>query len=191
MECTINFMVAYVKRLPTPATQCITYKQKTNYSKHGVPMDCSRECVENPECSANITMDTFIGKEQAWAKECLEVLQENELEDQHVTTDQYSRAHWAAQIVAGDLNLKTEPCSLIDTRHLTENHRKFIKFFENVLLIMFSKNKRTQVKICNRFANDMAEWCQAEINSASKKYPRDVNKLLSVLSNTCDAITEY
>ena len=127
-----------------PATQCSysVVKNVTNKkqviaienvnklcSKHGyhsvtdeTPCD-----IKYDKCSATIPMEHSIRDEREWAKACLLDLKDDQLQVKYITTDPDTSAYKAAE----DLHLANvttvEPEHQIDTRHLSQNHRKHIK----------------------------------------------------------------
>ena len=72
-------------------------------------------------------METTIGNEVEWAKTCLMYLKEFDLEVKHITTDPDAKAYMAAEELYADGVTGTEPQHVLDTRHLCDNHRKFIR----------------------------------------------------------------
>ena len=74
-------------------------------------------------------MEQDIGDEYQWAKEeSLLKLKQNDVEMKEITTDPDSSAYRAAEdlFITGVTN--TEPEHYLDTRHISENHRKFVQY---------------------------------------------------------------
>ena len=76
----------------------------------------------------------------------------------------------------------------IDTRHLAENHRKFIKNKSTVLAIMPGLTKSYRQKLQNRFATDLSMRCQAEFESIHKQTRGDFKKMKTSIAETTAAI---
>ena len=85
----------------------------------------NENCTE--KCSSNITLMKSIGNKYSWAKEALTDLKEDGIEAKHFTTDPDSSAFKAAEDLYHEKITTTESEHFIDTRHLSENHRKNIK----------------------------------------------------------------
>ena len=79
------------------------------------------------EMFANIAMATSIGNSEQWAKQGLLDLFGAGLEAEFITTDPYSSAYRAAMTLYDQGITSIEPRHLLDTCHITQNHRKFIK----------------------------------------------------------------
>ena len=140
------------------------------------------------QCTANIPFEKSIGDEYSWSKECLLQLKEDNLEVKHVTTDPDSSAHRAAEDLYNEGTTETEPESLLDTRHMSENHRKYIKNHIGLTDLMPGTTKANRTKLQNRFAIDLAERCQTEFNCAHTQLAGDYEKIKSALSYTSDAM---
>ena len=104
------------------------------------------------------------------------------------TTDPDSSAYPAAMQLYEDGVTYTEPKHLLDTRHISHNHRKFIKNMSELTKHIPGKFKYERQKMQDKFAIDLAECCQAEFSQAFNKFPHDALKLKSALSYTCDAV---
>ena len=88
------------------------------------------ECHHVGKCFANIAMATSIGNEEQWAKQGLLDLSGAGLEAEFITTDPDSSAYRAAMTLYDQGITSIEPSHLLDTRHITQNHRKFIKKYD-------------------------------------------------------------
>ena len=77
---------------------------------------------------------------------------------------------------------------LLDTRHVSHKHRKYIKNMSELTIYMPAKFKYEKQKIQDNFSMDLAERCQAEFTQAFNKFPNDTLKFKAALSYTCDAI---
>ena len=148
------------------------------------------ECHHVGKCFANIAMATSIGNEEQWAKQGLLDLSGAGLEAEFITTDPDSSAYRAAMTLYDQGITSIEPSHLLDTRHITQNHRKFIKNMTELTAHMPGRTKIERQKTQNKFAIDLAARCQAEFNQAFRKFRKNVPKLKSVLSYTCDSVVE-
>ena len=82
----------------------------------------------NPaSCTSNIPFDKNIGDEYSWAMEAFEDLQNDGLNVVYVTTDPDSSAYKAADDLAIKEDKTFQVHHLIDTRHMSQNHRKKMK----------------------------------------------------------------
>ena len=127
-----------------PATQCsysivenVTKKKQVIAienvsilcSKHGYhsSTDESQCNIKSEKCIATIPMERSIGDETQWAASCLLQLKEDQMQVRYITTDPDTSAYKAT----GDLHqanvTSVAPVHQIDTRHLSQNHRKHIK----------------------------------------------------------------
>lgn len=171
----------------TPRHQLLNVQNKTKLCskrRQGSSIDCQHE----GRCFANIDMATNIGNEEEWAKQSFLDLADAGLEVEYLTTDPDSSAYRAAFQLYEDGITSTEPKHLLDTRHVSQNQRKFIKNLSELTNHMPGKNKSDRQKMQNKFSIDLAERCQAEFTQAFDKFSRDSSKLKSALSYTCDAI---
>lgn len=171
----------------TPKHQIINVQNKTKLCsrrKYGSNIKCQHE----GRCFANIDMTTNIGNEEEWAKQSFLDLADAGLEVEYITTDPDSSAYRAAFQLYEDGITSTEPKHLLDTRHVSQNHRKFIKNMSELTKHMPGKNKTDRQKFQNKFSIDIAERCQAEFTQAFNKFPNDSSKMKSALSYTCDSI---
>ena len=148
------------------------------------------ECHHVGKCFANIAMATSIGNEEQWAKQGLLDLSGAGLEAEFITTDPDSSAYRPAMTLYDQGITSIEPSHLLDTRHITQNHRKFIKDMTELTAHMPGRTKIERQKTQNKFAIDLAARCQAEFNQAFRKFRKNVPKLKSVLSYTCDSVVE-
>ena len=151
------------------------------------PIDPKKnEC--NDKCSANLAFTKTIGDEYSWAKEALTDLKSDGIEARHLTTDPDSSAFKAAEDLYQEGITNTEPEHFIDTRHLSDNHRKNIKKNVKILNMMPGKTKKERESLCNRFALDLAARCNAEFKHAIEQFGGNFSKVKSKLSYICDAI---
>ena len=148
------------------------------------------ECHHVGKCFANIAMATSIGNEAQWAKQGLLDLSGAGLEAEFITTDPDSSAYRAAMTLYDQEIASIEQSHLLNTRHITQNHRKFIKNMTELTAHMPGRTKIERQKTQNKFAIDLAARCQAEFNQAFRKFRKIVPKLKSVLSYTCDSVVE-
>lgn len=187
-----------------PATQCaytvaenITYKHQiisavamnklcSNTGKHKL----STKAGTHPgNCSSNLNMEEDIGNEERWAKQSLISLKQDDLEVKEITTDPDSSAYRAAESLytAGITN--TEPEHFLDTRHVSENHRKFIKNLKPLQNLMPARLQCEKKKLKDRFANDFSKRCQAEYEKAFA-ISVDLQSMKRNLSFASDAIVD-
>lgn len=198
-----NALYSGVGKTPfRPATQCTytlaentTYKHKiinavsknklcSNINKHKLR---TKVAAHTGHCSANIEMQQDIGDEQKWAQESLLGLNEDLLDVKEITTDPDSSAFRAAESLYEAGITKTEPEHFLDTRHVTENHRKFMKNLKELKKIMPARLQRDKDKMKDRFANDMSKRCQAEYDKAFEKCV-DFDSMKRSLSFAADAV---
>ena len=164
----------------TPKHQIINVQTKSKLCskrKHGSNIECQHE----GECFANIDMASNIGNEEEWARQSFLDLANAGLEVEHLTTDPDSSAYRAAMQLYEDGVTYTEPKHLLDTRHISHNHRKFIKNMSELTKHMPGKFKYERQKMQDKFAIDLAERCQAEFCQAFSKFPHDALKLVSLV----------
>ena len=188
-----------------PATQCsysvvenVTRKKQVIAmenvsklcSKHGYHSSTDEiQCdIKSEKCSATIPMEQSIGDERQWAKSCLLQLKEDQLQVQYITTDPDTSAFKAAE----DLHLanmsSVAPVHQIDTRHLSQNHRKHIKSRRSLLNMMPGVTKRCREKKLNSFAVDLSMRCQMEFQNIHRKVNGDALMLQKHINMTSDAI---
>lgn len=130
-----------------------------------------------------------IGDECSWAKEYFSQLKQSEnIEVSHSTTDPDTASHRAVDALYKDGITSTCPDSAIDTRHLSQNHRKFIKKSNSLLKLMPGKTAKAREKARNTFALDLAQRCHAEFNCAFDNCRSDTQALVSKLSYASDAV---
>ena len=133
----------------------------------------------NCKCTANISQQTSIGDEKRWARESLLELKHNsDLEVKHLTTDPDTASYRVAAELYEKGTTQTEPENLIDTRHLGENHRKYMKKSSVLTDIMPGRTKAMRQKARNNFAIDLSKRCTAEYNAAFKKHSGNVAQII-------------
>ena len=165
----------------------VSTKNKLCSKKHSI-MD-SEKCVHNATCSRNIPMAMSIGNEKEWAKDCLlQMKTKNNLEVQYITTDPDTKGFKAASELYAENITSTEPHFLVDTRHLSENQRKFVKNSKSVEIMMPGRTKTERLKLQSKFSNDIGMRCQAESDEAFKLHAGDISKFMHALSYTREAI---
>ena len=202
--CYNNALYSGVGRTPfQPSTQAIYLFAENEMDRNQIinlqtiSKLCSKrrngfniECHHVGKCFANIAMATSIGNEEQWAKQGLLDLSGAGLEAEFITTDPDSSAYRAAMTLYDQGITSIEPSHLLDTRHITQNHRKFIKNMTELTAHMPGRTKIERQKTQNKFAINLAARCQAEFNQAFRKFRKNVPKLKSVLSYTCDSVVE-
>lgn len=162
-------------------------------SKHSHLRDeeSANHCCSPGECGANLPMQHTIGDEFTWAREGMaELLCEDGIEVQAVTTDPDSSAGRAAESLFKDGLYKVEPTHYLDTRHLSESVRKSIKRDEKLLKAMPCRTKAEKTKFLHNFAPDAVDRCTAEINQAYDLCAGDSQKMKNKLSYAVDAIVQ-
>lgn len=161
---------------------------KNKLCSHG--KDHSNENIneKNCKCTQNLQMVESIGNEEASAKEGLKTLYSEGFEIRHITTDPDSSAYRAAELLSYEYNTKTMPVHLLDTRHFSDNQRKFIKKNETLANLMPARTKKKRDYLFNKFALDLTQRCNAEYQSALKSCNGDLAKFKRKLSHTVDAI---
>lgn len=203
-----NALYSGVGKTPfRPATQCAYTIAENNTFKHQIISAvaknklCSniREHEEHKlnakvgappgNCSSNLEMEQDIGNEEAWAKESLLSLKHDGLDVKEITTDPDSSAHRAAESLYRAGITKTEPEHSLDTRHVSENHRKFIKNLKPLKDIMPARLQRDKEKLKDRFANDFSKRCQAEYEQAFEA-SEDFTSMKRNLSYSSDAVVD-
>ena len=190
-----------------PATQCsysvvenVTSKKQVIAieninklcSKHGYHSAAEEtECdMKSEACSATVPMEHTIGDEREWAKACFLDLSEDQLQVKYITTDPDTSAYKAAEDLYSTKVSSVQPVHQIDTRHLSENHRKYIKNQASLINMMPGVTKSIRMKKLNRFATDLSMRCKAEFENIHKKTAGDTEKLQGCISTITDAILE-
>ncbi|CAG2204424.1 unnamed protein product [Mytilus edulis] len=134
----------------------------------------------------NINIQDSVENEERWARECFEVLKEDGLEINEVTTDPYSSAYRAAECLYQKGLTSTTPIHFLDTT----NHTKFVKQLSTVCDIMPARLKVQRTRLQSLFASDMAARCQAEFVQANIRYHKSPDVMKSKLTYGSDAITD-
>ena len=201
-----NALYSGIGRTPfQPATQCcytmvenITPKKQVIAieninklcSKHGFhSVEDENGCdIMSEKCSSQIPMEQSIGDEKEWAKACLLDLKEDNLEVKNIITDPDTSAYKAAEELNMAKITKLTPEHQIDTRHLAENHRKFIKNKCAVLNMMPGLTKSFKQKMQNRFSTDLSLRCQAEFENCHQRARGDLENLKISITESTEAI---
>ena len=110
------------------------------------------------------------------------------LEVEYLTTDPDSSSYRAAMRLYANSVTSVEPKHLLDTRHVLQNHKKYIKNMSELTIHMLAKFKYEKQKMQDNFSLDLAEHCQAEFTQAFNRVPNDTLKFKATLSYTCDGI---
>ena len=66
---------------------------------------------------------------------------------QYITTDPDKKIFKAASELYVENITSTEPHFLVDTRHLSENQRKFVKHYKSIAIMMPGRTKTERVKL--------------------------------------------
>ena len=125
-------------------------------SKHGYHSAAEQtECdIKSETCSATIPMEHTIGDERERAKACFLDLSEDQLQVKYIITDPDTSSYKAAEDLYSTKVSSVQPVHQIGTRHLSENHRKYIKRKASLINIMPGVTKAYRIKKLNRFATD-------------------------------------
>lgn len=202
--CYNNALYSGVGKTPfQPSTQAIYLVAENETPNHNIiniqtkTKLCSKrrngssiKCHHEGECFSNIDMGMNIGNEEEWARQSFQELANTGLEVEYLTTDPDSSAYRAAMQLYEDGVTSTEPRHLLDTRHVSNNHRKFIKTMTELINHMPGNTKIEKQKMHQKLSVDLADRCQAEFTQAFEKFSGETSKLKSALSYTCDAIVE-
>lgn len=167
----------------------IVHNKLCSKGKHLKPSG-EHQCL-GKDCTATIPFEKSIGDEKSWAKEVLQDLKSsNDLEVQFITTDPDSGAYLAAQELYDEGITETQPFHQLDTRHVSKNHRRFIKKHKDLPQILKGNTVKIRTKMQNLLATDLAERCHGEICKAFKMYDGDTDKIRNKLTYAADAIVE-
>ena len=174
----------------TPKKQVIAVENVNKLcSKHGFHSANDEECdILSGKCSATVPMEKSIGDEKEWAKSCLLDLKDDDLEVKHITTDPDTGAFKAAEELKEQHITSTVPEHQIDTRHLSENHRKYIRNKPAVLKIMPGYTKAYRETMQNRFSSELSMRCQAEFENAHQDVGDNFTRLKARICEITDAI---
>lgn len=200
-----NPLYSGVGRTPfQPATQCayVVAENQTSQkqiialetvnklcSKNGFHTADDEPCdIKSGACSATACIETNIGDEQNWAKMSFEDLLTDNLEVSVLTTDPDTKAYQAAMDLHENKQCKTCPEHQIDTRHLSQNHRKRIKNNVHVLNMMPGLTRTYRLYLRNRFSADISRRCQAEFNMAHTAVRGNFEDLISAIHKCISAI---
>lgn len=200
-----NALYSGVGKTPfRPATQCAyTIAENTTFKHQIISAVAKNKLCSNirehklnikvgahpGNCSSNLEMEQDIGNEEEWAKESLLSLEQDGLQVKEITTDPDSSAYRAAESLYKEGITKTEPEHSLDTRHVSENHRKFIKNLKPLKDIMPARLQRDKEKLKDRFANDFSKRCQAEYEQAFE-VSEDFLSMKRNLTYASDAIVD-
>lgn len=160
-------------------------------SKHGFHTSERPTCdLKTGVCSATDNIEASIGNEKQWANRCLTDLKSNHnLEVKHITTDPDTCAYKAAEELHVNQVTETKPVHLIDSRHLTDNHRKSMKTNQQVVKMMPASTKADREKLAGNFALDVSKRCQAEYEkcletkSKFENVKLDINNIIHAIIN--------
>ena len=184
-----------------PATQatyvvcenCTSKKQVISLSIHNKlcskrhDVSDSKACLAQ-SCSRNTPFEMSIGNEKEWSKECLLDMKKDDLEVEFITTDPDSAAFRASEELFERNITSTRPYHLIDTRHLSENQRKFVNKSEFVNKMMPGNTKYQRDLMQSRFSIDISKRCQAEFDKSFEMHAGNIGKIIRSLSYTSEAI---
>ena len=138
------------------------------------------KCAHN--CSANISMESTIGNEEEWARESISILNRDGIHVKHVTTDPDSKTYKALEKNFEEGLTTSKPVHQIDTRHLGNNQRKYIKnskFSDNMFPGRLSKDRKNSQ---SRFALDLSRRCEAEHEAAVHTHAGEIAKVKQALT---------
>lgn len=159
-------------------------------SKHGFhDSEGMTECsVKGGLCSATHPMEDNIGDEKRWAKNVFTRLKEEGAEVKHLTTDPDTAAYKAVEEMYQDGITKTKPTHQIDTRHLSKNHRKYIRNSEKVLKMMPGSTVKLRGEQRSRFAFDLSQRCYAEFQQIHRLENGNFSKIQSRVEKCISAM---
>lgn len=167
----------------------VVHNKLCSKGKHLKPSD-EHQCL-GKDCSATIPFEKSIGDEKTWAKELLQELKEsNDMEVEYLTTDPDSGAYQAATDLHDEGVTKTKPTHQLDTRHISKNHRLFIKKNRRLCEILKGNTVKLRTQIQNKLAIDLSERCHGEICKAFDKYGNDIDLIRNKLTFAADAIVD-
>ncbi|XP_063419337.1 uncharacterized protein LOC134702198 [Mytilus trossulus] len=167
----------------------VVHNKLCSKGKHLKPSD-EHQCL-GKDCSATIPFEKSIGDEKTWAKELLQELKEsNDMEVEYLTTDPDSGAYQAATDLHDEGVTKTKPTHQLDTRHISKNHRLFIKKNSRLCEILKGNTVKLRTQIQNKLAIDLSERCHGEICKAFDKYGNDIDLIRNKLTFAADAIVD-
>lgn len=160
-------------------------------SKYGMHTAESMMCdVQAGPCTATTPMESSIGNEEKYAKKCFESLLSDNIEVKYLTTDPDTKSFKAVQSLYTEKKSSTEPCHLIDTRHFSQNHRKFIGSKNFVLEMMPGETVKKREKLRRSFATDLSMRCQAEFNTAFKTCNGNLGQLNASMPHIIDSVVD-
>jgi hypothetical protein len=133
--------------------------------------------ILHSSCSATHPMEDNIGDEKRWAKSTFQRLKEQAVEVKYLTTDPDTAAFKAVEEMHRSGETTTKPIHQIDTRHLSKNHRKFIRNSEKVLKMMPGHTVKLRKEQRNGFAFDLSQRCYAEINQIHQQQKGQFDKI--------------
>lgn len=125
----------------TPEKKVIHITTKNKLCTLG-KMHASDEEAKLCHCSANISLQTNVGDEYTFCKEELIHLKKTDnLEVRNMTTDPDTASYQASLDLRREGITETVPVNHIDTCHLAQNHRKFIKGQSKLFDLMPGRTK--------------------------------------------------
>ena len=125
----------------TPEKKVIHITTKNKLCTLG-KMHASDEEAKLCQCSANISLQTNVGDEYTFCKEELIHLKKTDnLEVRNMTTDPDTASYQASLDLRREGITETVPVNHIDTCHLAQNHRKFIKGQSKLIDLMPGRTK--------------------------------------------------
>ncbi|MCU7801218.1 MAG: hypothetical protein KZQ70_14055 [gamma proteobacterium symbiont of Lucinoma myriamae] len=174
----------------TPKKQIIALENVNKLcSKHGFHSSEDYQCnILSGGCSSTVPIETNIGNEKEWAKNCFLDLKSDSLEVKYLTTDPDSSAYRAALELKTAQITKTTPEHQIDTRHLGENHRKYIKRKAAVLEIMPGLTKGYKQTMRNRFSTDLSMRCKTEFENVHQTVQGNFVRLKTRIAKVKEAM---
>ncbi|CAG2198088.1 unnamed protein product [Mytilus edulis] len=101
-----------------------------------------------------------------------------------------SGAYQAATDLHDEGVTKTKPTHQLDTRHISKNHRLFIKKNSRLCEILKGNTVKLRTQIQNKLAIDLSERCHGEICKAFDKYGNDIDLIRNKLTFAADAIVD-
>ena len=140
-------------------------------------------------CSANLDATASIGDEKRWTHESLARLQQNDgMTVRLLTTDPDSSTFSAAKERFESGITHVQPIHQLDTRHVGNNLRKYIKGCKFDKTMFGGRTIKTNSKLQSRFSHDLSARCHAEHVSAMRNLKNDTEKVQRALSFSKEAI---
>ena len=167
----------------------VVHNKLCSKGHHLKPSD-DHKCL-GKNCTATIPFQKSIGDEKTWAKDVLEELKStSDMEVRHLTTDPDSGAYQAAYDLYDEGTTSTQPIHQLDSRHVSKNHRLFIKKNKDLPSVLKGNTVKARTRMQNNLAIDLSERCHAEICKAFTKHGDNKDLIRNKLSYVVDAVVD-